>query len=227
MDLIAEQKKRDDDFLEALGEWFSVVHPNDNKTLEAILLLAKATFDPEEIINWFFFDNANFQISDSDGNWLTVDTYEKLYDYMAKEYPFKPKMISRKLFKQIMQLLQEQDDANRKLVKAIDKYIDCQHAIPNDSYHTALVEMTECTFAFYETISYWLYEGCKEITVDGKEMDITTLDGLYDLLCIEFKECGGKPVERNSTPDPNVKAISLDEMFEIMKKQILDGKKPK
>jgi len=222
MDDISEQKARDEAFSSVLYDCCDhIVHLNDNKNLDALLMLAKETIDPDEWINWFFFDNYKFEIVGIDGEKLVVDTPEKLYDYLAAEYPFKAKMIGLPMFLEIIGMQKQQDEANHRLVNGIDKYIDCQYAIPSDSYHSALMRLIANTFDFYETYAYWLYEDGKSVGIGDTDYDISTPEKLYDFICMEFEECGGAKPQK--TTDPNAKTITQEELFELMKQQVLKG----
>jgi len=203
---ISEQKERDEAFSSVLSDCCDhIVHLNDNKNLDAFLMLAKETIDPDEWINWFYFDNYKFEII-NDGETLVVDTPEKLYDYMKAEYPFKSKMIGLPMFLEIIEMQKQQEETNHKLVDAIDKYIDCQYPIPSDSYHSALMRLIANTFDFYETYSYWLYEDGKCAEVDGIEYDLSEPEKLYDFICMEFEQCGG--VKPQKTRDPNATMLN-------------------
>ena len=216
---IAEQHRKENALSQAVSECFdNMVYINENKNLEALLKLAKATFDPDSLIEWFEFDHANFDLI-LDGEKVTVDTPEKLYDYLDKEYPYTPEMIGRGLFLEILQLIEEQDEINRKLGMAFEDYSEGGYIIIPDSYHSALVKMMESTFAFCETLSYWLHEDGTSFEADGVEIDISTPDALYDCLCQEFIECGGKPLA--PVKNGNVKAISEGEFKDLLKKQLL------
>ena len=221
MNEISEQKERDEAFSSVLSDCCDhIVHLNDNKNLDAFLMLAKETIDPDEWINWFFFDNYNFEIGTGEEK-LIVDTPEKLYDYLKAEYPFKPHMISFSMFLEIIKMQKQQDEISHKLVNAINKYIDCQFPIPSDSYHTALMRLIANTFDFYETYSYWLYEDGKSVGIGDTDYDISTPEKLYEFICMEFEECGGAKPQK--TTDPNVKTITQEELFELMKQQVLKG----
>lgn len=219
MNRIEKQHKRDMAFSKALSECCdNIVNLEWNKSLDALLLLAKETIDPDEWINWFFFDNSNHEIINGDEQ-IIVDTHEKLYEFLTSEYTHVPKMIKKATFLEILKLQKEQDEASWKLVRAIENYIDCQYAIPSDSYHEALMILIANTFDFGETYSYWLYEDGKSVGVGGKEFDISTPVKLYNFIAQEFKEYGGKKPER--VVDPNAKTVTMEEMFELMKQQIL------
>jgi len=223
MNEISAQKERDTAFSSVLSDCCdNIVNLNENKNLTAFLMLAKETIDPDEWINWFYFDNYNFEIGTGE-NKIVVDTPEKLYDFFESEYTFAPKKISLSMFLEIIELQKQQDEANHKLVNAIDKYIDCQYPIPSDSYHTALMGLIANTFDFYETYSYWLYEDGKSVEMDGIEYDISAPEKLYDFICVEFEQCGG--IKPQKTTNPNAKTITQDELFELMKQQVLKAQK--
>ena len=223
MSEISEQKERDEAFSKVLSNCCdNIVNLNSNKNLDAFLMLAKETIDSDEFINWFFFDNYNFEIGTGEKKQI-VDTPEKLYSFLEAEYPFSPKMISLQMFLEIIELQKQQDETNSALVNGIDNYIDCQYAIPSDSYHTALMMLIANTFDFYETYSYWLYEDGKSFEIDGVGYDISTPEKLYDFICMEFEQCGGTKPKK--TIDPNAKIITQEELFELMKQHILKTQK--
>lgn len=221
MDCISQQHAKEATLSAVISDCFdNMVSINDNKNLDALIMLARATFDPDELIYWFEFDHATFEIG-ANGDKAILDTPEKLYDYLDNEYSVENKMISRELFKEILRLLEDQSETNRKLGKAFEDYAESCYIVIEDKYHGALMLMIKSTFDFGEMLEYWLYEDCKKITVDGVEIDIAKVDALYDCICNEFKECGGKPyLPRN---DEIVKTIMQDELVELMKKQILSG----
>jgi len=223
MSEISKQKERDEAFSRVLSDCCdNIVNLNCNKNLDAFLMLAKETIDPDEFINWFHFDNYNFEIGTGENKQI-VDTPEKLFSFLEAEYPFSPKMISLSVFLEIVDMQKQQDEANLMLVNGIDKYIDCQYAIPSDSYHAALMRLIANTFDVYETYSYWLYEDGKSVGMDDCEYDISTPEKLYDFIRMEFEQCGGvKPKKRI---DPNAKTITQEELFELMKQQILKAQK--
>jgi len=219
MNLITKQYDKDNAFGAALSECCDrIVYLEMGKNLDAFLLLAKKTIDPDEWISWYFFDTMDHEIEVGDDK-IIVDTPEKLYDFLKEEYPIVPKMIKKATFLEILKLQKEQNEASHKLVHAIENYIDCQYAIPSDSYHEALMILIENTFDFGENYAYWLYEGGKSVGVDGAEIDISTPGKLYSFIASEFKAYGGKKPKRIA--DPNVKTVTLEEMFELMKEQIL------
>ena len=223
MSEISEQKERNEAFSRVLSDCCdNIVNLNSNKNLDALLILAKETIDPDEWINWLFFDNCNFEIGTGE-NKIIVDTPEKLYDYLETEYSFSPKMISLQMFLEIIELQKQQDETNHALVNGIDNCIDCQYAIPSDSYHTALMRLIANTFDFYETYSYWLYEDGKSVGLEGCEYDISTPEKLYEFICLEFEQCGG--VKPKKIIDSNANAITQEELFELMKQQILKTQK--
>lgn len=217
MEYIAKQHAKEAALSRAISDCFdNMVNINDNRNLDALLMLAKATFDPDELINWFEFDHTNFEIGTDDKK-VVLDTSEKLYDYMKKEYPIKAKMISRELFKEILRLADEQNEVNRKLGQAFEDYAESQYIVIEDLYHAALMLMIKSTFDFGEMLEYWFYEDCKQITVDGKEIDITSVDAIYNYICDEFKACEGKPFP--PPKDENTKVITQDELMELVKRK--------
>ncbi|MCL2061110.1 MAG: hypothetical protein FWH03_00590 [Firmicutes bacterium] len=222
MNYISVQHKKEIALSSVISDCFDgMVHINDNKNLEAILMLAKATFDPDEFMNWFEFENMNYEIFEG-ADKIILDTPEKLYDYLVGEYPYEPKKISRELFFEIIRLNEEQSIINQKLAKAFEDYAESNYIVIEDKYHSALMLMIKNTFDFYETFEYWLYEDCKKFTINGKVFDITTKDALYDYIYAEFVECSGKPPKR--IKNKNAKIITQEELFALMKKQLLKGR---
>ncbi len=219
---LSQQHKKDDAFSKVISECFdNIVHINDNNNLDMVLKLAKETFDPDELIKWFEFDHTSLDLF-CGGETITVDTPEKLYNYMEKEYSYTPKMISREFFMEILAAIRQQDEINEKLGRAFEDYADSQYVIVIDSYHSALMKMMEYTFAFCETLPYWLYDGGKSFEADGIEVDISTVDKLYDCLCQEFIECGGQPLKTEK--DKKSQKVSQKDLQKIIQKQLL-GKK--
>jgi len=73
---ISEQKERDEAFSSVLSYCCDhIVHLNDNKNLDAFLMLAKETIDPDEWINWFYFDNSKSSMTGKRSLWIRLKNY--------------------------------------------------------------------------------------------------------------------------------------------------------
>ena len=153
-----------------------------------------------------------------------MDTHEKLYDFLAKEYPHAPKMIAKPMFLKIIKMMAEQEEINRKFAWDLEHYIECQFAIHHDSYVSALMILIQQTFDFGDSYSYWLYEDCKSYDVNGVTVDISTPSKLYNEIAKEFKACGGQRPAPKSI-DSNAKILTEQELFEMMKKTVMNNPK--
>jgi hypothetical protein len=140
MGYISQQHAKEAALSATISDCFNnMVSINDNKNLDALLTLAKETFDPDELIYWFEFDHATFEIG-AEGDKVVLDTPEKLYDYLDKEYSVENKMISRELFKEILRLSEAQSETNGKLGKAFEDYAESSYVAIEDKYHSALMQ---------------------------------------------------------------------------------------
>jgi len=94
--------------------------------------------------------------------------------------------ITKKQFKFLMKSIQKQDKKIRKLEDFLDDYVD-SYVIFNRDASGDIVKFLEDYFCDGEDyISWWLYEDVeKEIwenDIEGKPIDVSTLDKLYDFL---------------------------------------------
>lgn len=110
-------------------------------------------------------------------------------------------MISKEQFVKIINRLRDYNDLQHNIQSLFDNCIDNRE---NDftnagsicvGHETIVVELLENMFNDKDTISYWLYE-CDygrdyrlgNMTVDGKDIDLTTPEKLYDYLIKEMEE---------------------------------------
>ncbi len=97
-------------------------------------------------------------------------------------------MISRELFKEIVALIQKQDEIDEKVSKALGTVGDGYYLYgTGNKCREALFQVLESEFDKHQYISWWLYEnaGYKVWeTINGKEIeyDLESLDALYDFI---------------------------------------------
>ena len=84
-------------------------------------------------------------------------------------------MITRELFKEIISLIQKQEEIDEKVSKALESVGDGHYLYGTENnYKEALFQILESEFDKYQYISWWLYEnaGYKVWeTVNGKEIE--------------------------------------------------------
>jgi len=219
VDKMVEQRDKEDAFAKSLEECLCyATHINDNHYLEALLLLLKNTIDPDEWINWFVLDHASYDIGEGEDK-ITVDTPEKLYDFIVKEYPYEPKMISRELFKEVLELIHKQEKINDRLGKTFENYAESMAIVIQDNYNWALQDAIEHIFDFSDLLSYWLYEDGVELFEGNTKIDISTPDALYEEIAKTFSY--NKGIKPLPVKNLNTKTVTEDELFDLMKKQLL------
>ena len=98
-------------------------------------------------------------------------------------------MISKEMFRKVIEAIQKDRDENEKLTTALDKYLLNGHAVVKSSAsYEMLLDLIKELFndkEQYSMLEWWLYDNVDKYIYDEHHnviADLTTVDALYDYL---------------------------------------------